>query len=93
MKSNLNILIVKRLTLNWRYILVVGKNINTCDGSFVGFEVKQIKFMVTIINHGKLQGITDSQSPSIIIIIINKRKLGQGDYFNQYSLKVLLTYK
>ena len=91
MKSNLNILIVKRLTLDWRYILVVSKNINTCDVSFGCFEVKQIKFMVTIINHGKLQGITDGQSPSIIII--NKRKLGQGDYFNQYSLKVLLTYK
>ena len=33
------------------------------------------------------------KSPCIIIIIIvNEQKLSQGDYFNQYSLKVLLTY-
>ena len=40
MKSNLNILIVKRLNLNCRYIyiLVVSKTINTCDlVSFVYF--------------------------------------------------------
>ena len=46
MKSNLNILTVKRLNLNWRYILVISKNINICDiVSFVHFEVKQIKFL------------------------------------------------
>ena len=47
--------------------------------------------MVTITSHGKLQGITDGKSPCIIIIIINEQKLSQGDYFNQCSLKVLLT--
>ena len=46
MKSNLNILTVKRLNLNWRYTLVVSKNINTCDlVSFVNFEVKPIKVL------------------------------------------------
>ena len=49
--------------------------------------------MVAITSHGKLQAITDGKSPWIIIIIImNEQQLSQGDYFNQYSLKVLLTY-
>ena len=47
--------------------------------------------MVTITSHGKLLGITDEKSPSIIIII-NEQKLDQGDYFNQVALKGPLTY-